>query len=298
MDQLEQGVPKSTKQGGFMEVGVSILPKLPRDPGDRNRTSPFAFTGNKFEFRAVGSNQSIAFPLVVLNCIMADSLDYIATQLETETGGDKKKLNEAVQKVLQGIAQEHGAVIFGGNNYSEEWHAEAEKRGLPNLKNTLEALPVLLDPENVEVLSKYKVLSEREIHSRYDILLEKYSRDINTEGMLALEIAKTKILPAALTYQAQLASLAMDLKNLGKTPGTATLDEVMEQTAALERGIADLKHVLDDEEKEDLLEHARHYRDLVVPHMGKVREAVDALEGLLPDDLWPLPTYQEMLFIK
>jgi glutamine synthetase len=277
---------------------VDTLPTLPRHAGDRNRTSPFAFTGNKFEFRAVGSNQSIAFPLVALNCIVADSLDFIATQLENETGGDAKKLNDAVQKVLQGIAQEHSAVVFGGNNYSEEWHQEAEKRGLPNLKNTLEALPVLLTPENVAVLGKYKVLSEREIHSRYDILLEKYSRDINTEAQLALEIAKTTVLPAALTYQTQLASLAIDLKNLGKTPSTALLDEVIESTSALEAGISALERALGHEGGDDLLAHAMHYRDQVIPAMNQVREAVDALEGVISDDLWPLPTYQEMLFIK
>jgi glutamine synthetase len=297
-NQLKAGKAGRSKSAGTMNIGVDTLPTLPRHAGDRNRTSPFAFTGNKFEFRAVGSNQSIAFPLVVLNCIVADSLDFIATQLENETGGDSRKLNDAVQKVLQGIANEHSAVVFGGNNYSEEWHAEAEKRGLPNLKNTLEALPVLLAPENVAVLGKYKVLSEREVHSRYDILLEKYSRDINTEAQLAVEIAKTKVLPAALTYQTQLASLAMDLKNLGKTPSTGLLDQVLESTSALETGIEALEGALAHEGDDDLLAHAKHYRDRVIPAMSQVREAVDALECVISDDLWPLPTYQEMLFIK
>jgi glutamine synthetase len=297
-NQLKEGQASSSKPSGTLTIGVDTLPPLPRHAGDRNRTSPFAFTGNRFEFRAVGSNQSIAWPLVVMNCIVADSLDFVATSIEKETGGDPALLNAAVQKVLQGIAQEHGAIVFGGNGYSEEWHQEAEKRGLPNLRNTLDALPALVSPESIAVLGKYEVLSEREVTSRYDIYLERYCRDINTEGQLALEIAKTKILPAALTYQTQLSTLAINLKSLGKTANTSLLDHVMDLTTSLEAGIHSLEHGLAHEGGDDLLEHALHFRDKVIPAMGHVRKAADALEGIVSDELWPLPTYQEMLFIK
>lgn len=297
-NQLKVGEANSSKPSGTLTIGVDTLPHLPRHAGDRNRTSPFAFTGNRFEFRAVGSNQSIAWPLVVMNCIVAESLDYIATRIETEMSGDPDKLNTAVQNVLQEIACEHSAVVFGGNGYSDEWHAEAEKRGLPNLRNTLDAMPALVTPENIAVLGKYNVLSEREVLSRYDILLEKYCRDINTEGLLALEIAKTKILPAALAYQAQLATLAVNLVGLGKTPNTAMLDKVIELTDSLETGIHALEHALEHEGDDDLLTHALSYRDNVLPAMSQVRVAVDILEGIVSDELWPLPTYQEMLFIK
>ena len=297
-NQLKKGPASSSKHSGTLTIGVDTLPTLPRHAGDRNRTSPFAFTGNRFEFRAVGSSQSIAWPLVVMNCIVAESLDFVATELERETAGDPSKLNEAIQRVLQGIATEHSAVIFGGNGYSDEWHQEAEKRGLPNLRNTVDALPAMKDPANIAVLGKYNVLSEREVMSRYEIWLERYCRDINTEAMLALNIAKTKILPAALTYQTELATLALSLKDLGKTPTTTLLDSVLETTAALEAGIAALAHEMEHEGDSDLLAHATHYRDSIIPAMLQIRLAVDALEGVIPDGIWPLPTYQEMLFIK
>ncbi len=298
-NQLKVGVASTSKKSGTLTIGVDTLPPLPRHAGDRNRTSPFAFTGNRFEFRAVGSNQSIAWPLVVMNCIVADSLDYIATKVEGETGGDPAKLNDAIQKVLQEIASEHSAIIFGGNGYSEDWHKEAEGRGLPNLRNTLDAMPALVTPENIAVLGKYDVLSEREVRSRYDIYLERYCMDINTEGLLALEIAKTKILPPAMTYQTQLAGLALSLKSLGKEPNTALLDGLITLTGTLETGITALESALGHEpEGDDTLHHALHYRDHVIPAMRDVRTAADALEGQVSDELWPLPTYQEMLFIK
>ena len=297
-NQLKAGSASSSKMRGTLQIGVDTLPVLPRDAGDRNRTSPFAFTGNRFEFRAVGSNQSIAWPLVVLNCIVADSLDYVATEVEKEMGGDKAKLNAAIQTVLQKIASENSAVVFGGNGYSDEWHAEAEKRGLPNLRTTLDALPKLLDPENVAVLAKYNVLSARETESRYEIWMEKYIRDLNTEGMLTLEMAQTMILPAALSYQGQLATLATQLKSLDKTPNTQLLDKLIGLTDALQSGIGTLESALGHETEGESMDHAMHYRDAVLPAMNAVRESADALEGLVSDELWPLPTYQEMLFVK
>src|SRR5262249_11984093 len=175
------GGAKSSKQGGFFETGVSILPKLPKEAGDRNRTSPFAFTGNKFEFRAVGGSMNIAGPNTVLNTIVAESLDYIATELEKATKGGKS-LNAAIQDLLPGIIKESKKVIFNGNNYAEEWHNEAEKRGLPNFRNTVEALPTVVDPETIALFSKYKVYSEKELRSRFNILSEAYVKAVQIEG--------------------------------------------------------------------------------------------------------------------
>jgi glutamine synthetase len=233
-----------------------------------------------------------------MNVIIADSLDFIATEVEKITGGNASKTEAAIVTVLSGIAKEHLAVVYDGNGYIDEWQTEAAKRGLPNLKNTVDALPALVDPKNVAVLAKYGVLSERELHSRYDISLEKYIKDVNTESMLALEIAKTKILPAALTYQKDLASLAVDLKTIGKTPDTSSLDEVITLTSELSASIKEFEKILAHEGDDDLVKHATYMRDSVLPIMLKTRESVDALEGVVADELWPLPTYQEMLFIK
>src|SRR5689334_9769454 len=199
-EQIEKGGAKSSKQGGLFQTGVSVLPPLPKEAGDRNRTSPFAFTGNKFEFRAVGSSANIAGANTVLNTIVAESLDYIATQLEAATKGGKD-LNAAIQDLLPKIVKEHKRVIFNGNNYAEEWHAEAEKRGLPNLKNTIEVLPVVTRKDTIDLFTKYKVYTEKELHSRFNILAEAYAKTLNIEANTALVMAKTMILPAALKYQ-------------------------------------------------------------------------------------------------
>ena len=204
IDQLEKGPARSTKQGGFMEIGVSVLPKLPKDAGDRNRTSPFAFTGNKFEFRAVGGSQSIAGPNTVLNTIVAESLDYIATHLDKAVAANKD-FNKAVQEVLPAIIKESKKVLFGGDNYAAEWHQEAESRGLPNLRNTVDALPIILRKDSVELFGKYRVYSERELQSRQAILAENYVKTVNVEGRLTSSMARTMILPAAIRYQTEIA---------------------------------------------------------------------------------------------
>src|SRR5581483_10929865 len=204
MNQLEAGALKSTKQGGHMEVGVTVLPKLPRDPGDRNRTSPFAFTGNKFEFRAVGSSFSIAGPNTVLNTIVAESLDHIATELEKATAAGKP-LNKAIQDLLPGLLKESKKVIFNGDNYTEEWHKEAERRGLPNLRDTVSAIPVIVRKDSIDLFTKYRVYSEKELHSRYNIFCESYVKTITIEANMMLVMARTMILPAALRYQAEVA---------------------------------------------------------------------------------------------
>jgi glutamine synthetase len=296
-DQIKAGGAKSSKMKGTLEIGVDTLPKLPRDAGDRNRTSPFAFTGNRFEFRAVGSGQSIADPLIALNTIIAESCDYIATKLEGALGSGKK-LNAAIQEVLAEVVQQHGAVIFNGNGYSAEWHREAEKRGLPNYKTAVDALPVLQQPDVIALFDKYKVLSPRELHGRYEIYLEQYCKVVNVEANLTAKIAKTSILPAALKYQTELAGNVAVVKAAGLTPDTAVLKEVTDLMGKLQAGLAGLATVTGQHGGDGALAEAKHFCTGVLPAMLKVREAADALEGVVSDELWPLPTYQEILFIK
>ncbi|NQW49264.1 MAG: glutamine synthetase type III, partial [Planctomycetes bacterium] len=297
-EQIEKGKATSSKASGTLTVGVDTLPTLPKHAGDRNRTSPFAFTGNKFEFRAVGSSQSIAGPLVALNAIVAESLDFIATELEKVTDSDTAKLAGAVEKLLQKIVSEHKAVLFNGNGYAQEWQDEAKKRGLPNLKTTPEALDVLVAPKNIALFEKYGVLSEREMRSRYEIYMDRYCKDINTEANSALQIAKTMILPAGYRYQGELVNTASKLKNLGQSVHMGTLEKLTILVGDLERKIEALENVLGHHGAADLRAEVKHFRDEAVPAMVALREVADQIESILPDDLWPLPTYREMLFIK
>ena len=297
-EQIAKGGAKNSKQPGMLTVGVDTLPPLPKDAGDRNRTSPFAFTGNKFEFRAVGSSQSVAGPLVMLNTIVAESLDYIATELEAKTKGSPKKLNAAIQEVLQQIIAEHGAIIYNGDNYTEVWQQEAAKRGLPNLRNTVDAIAAMDTAENAELMEKYNVLSQREFKSRNEIYLEKYVKEVGIESKLAFRIAKTMIFPSAVEYQSKLASTSISLKTLGKEHCTTVLDELNGLLAKLQNETAHLESVINHEAKGGLYEHALHMRDKVLPAMRSVREISDKLESIVSDELWPLPTYQEILFIK
>lgn len=297
-EQIKKGGAKSSLQPGTLTVGVDTLPHLPKDAGDRNRTSPFAFTGNKFEFRAVAANQSIAGPLVALNTIVAESLDYIATELESQTKGDPSKLNSAVQSVLQKIAEQHSAVIFNGDGYSQEWHNEAERRGLPNLRTTVDCLPSLVDSEVVNLFEKYGVLSKRELESRLEIYLEQYCKQVNVESLLTVEIAKTIIFPAAIRYQGQLAETCAHLKAVGYSFDTNTLDKVTALVKELQDSTAELEELISHNGASSSLEHAKYMCNKILPAMLAVRKAADDLEGIVADDLWPLPTYQEMLFIK
>ncbi|WP_145116118.1 glutamine synthetase III family protein [Gimesia panareensis] len=297
-EQIKAGGANSSIPKGTLTVGVDVLPPLPKDAGDRNRTSPFAFTGNRFEFRAVGSNQSIAGPLVAMNTIVADSLDYCATKLEEATGGDPAKLNAALQTLLTDIMNEHGAVIFNGDGYSDEWHAEAEKRGLLNLKTTVDALPILQTEEVKELFTKYSVLSERELESRLETYLEQYVMSIKVEYNLTLKMAKTMIFPAVIRYQGELVSNCASLKMLDYDFDTKTLDKVTSLVKALQDSIGELETAGAENGSEDLLAEANYYCHTILPLMNKVREYADELEGIVADDLWPLPTYQEMLFIK
>lgn len=297
-EQLEKGGAKTSRKPGTLKVGVDTLPALPRHAGDRNRTSPFAFTGNKFEFRAVGSSQSIAGPLVVLNTIVAESLDAMATELEDATKQDPGKLNAAVQKVLQKEIKEHKAVIFNGDNYGEAWHKEAEKRGLPNLANTAEAMAHVGKKEHADVMAKYKVLSKREFASRNEIYTEKYVADIATEALSCLEIAKTMILPAAYRYQGELAAVHAAMSASGKESDTRSLDKVTALASELEDRVEKLEMVAQADVSGGVIKEALHARYEVFEAIHAVRETSDALEEMVADDLWPLPTYQEMLFIK
>jgi glutamine synthetase len=293
-EQLKKGAAKSSKASGTMHLGVDTLPVLPKDAGDRNRTSPFAFTGNKFEYRAVASNQSIGTPLAVLNTIMAESLDHIATRLEK---APKAKFNQAVTEVLTEIAKEHSAVIFNGNGYSEEWHKEAGRRGLPNHRTTIDALPQFTAKTTIEAFEKFGILSRRELESRRDIAYEQYCKAINVEANLVVELARTKIYPAALRYQTELAQNAAAMKAAGKKASTNLLDTVTDTISALLAGIEELDRVR-HKHIQGLAEEAAHYSHEVLPAMLEVRKAADKLEDLVADDLWPLPTYEEMLFVS
>lgn len=296
-DQIAKGAVTGSKAPGTLEVGVDTLPVLKADPGDRNRTSPFAFTGNRFEFRAPGSGQSISGPMVAINAILADSMDYIATALEAKLA-EGMEFNDAVQHVLQAIVTDHGAVIFNGDGYSDAWQEEAAQRGLKNLRTTVDALPQLQDPAVIEMLDRYKILSPRELASRYEVYLEQYILSVHVEALETAKIAKTSILPAALRYQALLADNLAKLAAVDIPADRTMLDAVTAEITTMTAGIAALEAAVAHEAADSSsLEHATQVRDELIPPMAQVRGAADALEGLVADDLWPLPTYQEMLHI-
>ncbi|MBN2526658.1 MAG: glutamine synthetase III [Deltaproteobacteria bacterium] len=297
-EQLKGGGAKSSKKASVIKLGVDTLPPIPKDAGDRNRTSPFAFTGNRFEFRAVGSSQSISGGLVVLNTIVAESIDFIATRLEKMVGKAPAKLNDAVIKVLSELAKEHEAIVFNGDGYSEAWHEEAAKRGLPNLKTSVDSIPELTKKQTVATFKKYNVLSAAELESRQNIYLEQYCKSINVEAKLMTKIGRTMIFPAAIRYQSELAKTCADLKAVGYKFDTNTLDKVTALVKELQDSLVALDKVMDGKKGASHLAEARYYLEKVMPAMNAVREVADELEGLVADDLWPLPTYQEMLFIK
>ena len=295
-DQIAKGGANSSKEKGTLEIGVDTLPVLPTDPGDRNRTSPFAFTGNRFEFRAPGSLQSIAGPMVTINTILAEALDYIATELEALIGNGTE-FNDAVQKVLEDIITVHGSVVFNGDGYTEAWPIEAEARGLPNLRTTLDALPQLITEDSMELFSRYGVFNHHEMHSRYEIALEQYILSVGVEARLTLEIANTVILPAAIRYQTELATNLTSLKAAGIESDSTTLDEVSAAIKGLREGISTLRDELGHDHGGTTEEEAWHIQKEDLPAMNAVRAASDELETLVADDLWPLATYQEMLYI-
>ena len=300
LEQVEKsGTAKDSKQGGLLGLGAPVLPNLPRHAGDRNRTSPFAFTGNKFEFRAVGSSQTISWPATVLNTIMAESVDEMCTELEAgmEKGSD---LEEALSQLLSREIAANKRIIFNGDNYTEEWAQEAEKRGLLNLRNTLDALHYLHEERNADLFEKYGVLSRRELESRHEIALDQYFKTINIEGETTADIASTMILPAAVRYLNELLAvtdrtrvLGIEARGTAKTAGIVS-GLVDELTDALEVLVAQNAELGGD----TVESKAHHMRDNIIPAMQAVRSAVDRLEKVVPDDFWPLPSYRDMLFIK
>ncbi|WP_069790588.1 glutamine synthetase III [Cyanobacterium sp. IPPAS B-1200] len=297
-EQIRKGEITGSQLAQTMNIGIDTLPVIPKDPGDRNRTSPFAFTGNRFEFRAVGSSQSVAGPLVAMNTILADSLQWIAEKLEAELkqGTD---LNDAIQKVLQEIMEKHGAVVFGGNGYSEEWHKMAvEERGLANLRTTADALPSLKYKEVEELFDKMGVLSPVELESRFEVYAEQYILSLEVEAKLVVSMAKTTIYPAAINYLSKLTSTMASLNNIGIKLDTCAIEKIATLVNQLIAEVEKLSEALHKEDFADTEAHMKYFAQTILPIMNEVRKYADALEGEVDDELWPLPTYQEMLFIK
>jgi glutamine synthetase len=286
IQQIEKGGAKSSKSAGLIELGVSAIPKLPRDATDRNRTSPMAFTGNKFEFRAVGSSQSCAGANVVLNTIVAWAMDEVCTELEAKIADSKKDLNGVLLETLQGIIRKHKRILFDGDNYTAEWRAEAAKRGLPNLAKTPESLAVLEDKKSIALFEKYGVFTPRELKSRYEVYMHAYEQTVTLEGNCALRIARTMVLPAAYSYLAELGSTQAVLPKAAAAPIDATLKEVAALAAKVHAEAAKLDKAV-----------KAHDAAAMLAAMSAMRVSVDALENLVPANLWPLPSYAEMLFL-
>ncbi len=297
LEQIEKGGATSSKSGGLMEIGVTTLPALPKDATDRNRTSPFAFTGNKFEFRMVPSSASIAAPNYILNTIVAEILDEVATRLEKA-----KDVNAEVKAFLTEVATKHKKVVFNGNGYSDEWVVEAEKRGLPNIKTTVEATKALISEKNLAVMEKHAVLSRVEMESRYEIELENYIKTINIEALTMIEMAKREILPAVIKFATNLAGSINTIKATGiaadLSAQTELLTEVSALAAALKKNIAALEEATDKAANAhgDTYEQASLFRFDVFEKMGALREVADTLETLVDKEVWPMPTYAELLF--
>ncbi len=298
-EQIEKGAARTSSYGELLETGVDSLPKLPRDAGDRNRTSPFAFTGNKFEFRAVSSNQNIAFPNIVLNVAVAESLDYIATELEKAVAKGVD-LQDAIGKLLVKLVKENKRIVFNGNGYSDEWQKEARKRGLLNLRNTVDALPELVTKDAVQLFETYKVLTGRELNARLEVNIEAYVKTLNVEAQTMVLLANRYILPAAFRYLTEVGSAVASAKAGGVTnrEGRKLLKRLSELIDVFKQRTEALSTALGHENGGPALKHAKYMRDKVIPTMDALREAGDALETVVPADVWPLPTYREMLFIK
>ncbi len=298
--QIEEGSAKRTLRGGTLDLGTR-MPQIPRHSGDRNRTSPFAFTGNKFEFRAVGSTHSIAWPNTVLNTIVAESLDEIASDLEKAVGQSPTpaKLQTAVMSMLKKLIHEHKRILFDGDGYSRAWHKEAETRGLPHLRDSVEAFPALKHRRTVDVFRKYGVLGKSEVESRFQVNVEKWVKQLTIEAETMATVARTMVLPAANRHQARLAKTVVNTREAGvDCPETV---QALERFTAFagegRRALLALEAVLPHTD-DDTLKHAQHIRDKVIPAMDELRRACDVLEMYTSADLWPLPTYRELLFLQ
>jgi glutamine synthetase len=294
LEKIAKGEKTSSRGEQFINVGVDTLPMIPRDNTDRNRTSPFAFTGNKFEFRMVGSAQSIAGSNVALNTIAAEALDEIATRLEKAR--DK---NAEAAAIIKDTWNKHSRIIFNGNNYSVEWGAEAEKRGLPNVANTVDALKALVTEKASKLFEKYDVLSRKELHSRYDIYVETYAKQINIEARVAIDMVRRQFIPAALEYATFLADSIDDLKSV-KGPAAVPEDMLKKLGAVLNSAYKNLGKLEAAVEKaqavSNTVKQAESYRDKVFTALQTLRGDIDSLEMLVPADTWPVPTYADLLF--
>ncbi|KAM3092490.1 glutamine synthetase III [Phormidesmis sp. 146-12] len=296
-EQIAKGEVKDSAHGGMMDLGVDTLPIFVKDPGDRNRTSPFAFTGNRFEFRAVGSGQSVSGPLVAMNTILADSLTWVADKLEAELSKGAE-MSAAVFAVLKEVMEKHSAVVFGGDGYSEEWHKLAEERGLPNLRTTADALPVLKDKAIEELFDRIGVLTPVELESRFDVYAEQYVQTIEVEAKLVVSMAKTIIYPAAMRYLSDVASTIANLSGIGIAIEKEPAEKVASLMQSMIDNVSKLSAAMGKHDFASSEEHMQYCAKTIRPLMDKVREYADALEGEVADDLWPIPTYQEMLFVK
>jgi glutamine synthetase len=297
-DQISKGGATGSKSKGVMNIGVDTLPILPTDPGDRNRTSPFAFTGNRFEFRAVGSGQSVSGPLIAMNTVLADSLNWIGDKLEAELGKGIE-LNAAIQTILKEIMDQHGAVVFSGNGYSEEWHKIAvEERGLANLRTTADALPVLKEKYIEDLFSGLGVLSPVELASRFEAYAEQYILSIEVEAKLVISMAKTLIYPAATRYLSELSNTALSMKEIGVDLGIETIEKVSNTVKSMMEKVSKLDSAIASHDFATTEDHMQYLSKTIRPLMDEVREYADGLEAEIADDLWPLPSYEEMLFIK
>ncbi len=300
LDQVQQGLPKRTLRGGMLDLGARTMPQLPRHSGDRNRTSPLAFTGNKFEFRAVGSTHSVAWPNTVLNTIVAESLDEIATELERSVGASPTpaKLQNAALALLKRLVTPHTRVLFNGDGYGEKWHRVAAERGLPNLKDSVSAFPVLRAKKTVDLFKKYGVLSKAEVESRHHVAVEKWVKQLSIEADTMATLARTMILPAAVRHQRELAD------TVSATEGAGV--ECPQTVAALERFVLLVGHARQallaletelEQPAQELVRQAARISEHLIPAMAALRDAADQLELHVAHDLWPLPTYRELLFI-
>ncbi|GAL91330.1 MAG: glutamine synthetase type III [Microcystis wesenbergii TW10] len=297
-DQISQGRIEGSDAPGLMDLGVDTLPVFPKDPGDRNRTSPFAFTGNRFEFRAVGSNQSVSGPLVAMNTILADSLTWVADNLESRMKAGED-LNTAAQGVLKEIMDKHRNVIFGGNGYSPEWHKMAvEERGLANLRTTADALPVLKADYIEELFTRMGVFTPVELESRFDVYAEQYLLAIEVEAELVVSMAKTIIYPAAVRYLSELSLAISNAAAIGIEINKENAQTLSNLIKLMMDSVGKLSEAMAKDDFDSIEEHMQYSAQTIRPLMDKVREYADTLEGEVADNFWPLPTYQEMLFVK
>lgn len=296
LESIEKGMEYETKGREVIKAGVHVLPRFFKDTTDRNRTSPFAFTGNKFEFRMLGSSFSIACPNFILNTIIAEELSRYADELERA-----EDFNTALTALLRRVIKGHKRIIFNGNNYSDEWVEEAGRRGLLNLRTTVDALPHYLDEKNVALFERHKILTREELHSRYEILMENYIKTVNIEALTMLEMGRKDILPAVTGYVRELAETIAAKKSTGLALGCRAEESALLRLSALcdtfSEGLEALEGaVLLARADGDFLREARHYKEKVLPAMEALRAAADDMEAHVDARCWPFPTYGEILF--